>query len=197
MIDQTLARIKCPVYAGLFLLLLALSGCETAKSPDQVTRAFWTAVIDNDLEKAEGYATADSRSLVTSSTRDYSQIASLETGKVIIDGNAASVETVLNPQDETVAPRAFLTELVVENELWRVDFRRTQNNMTGMLFDGFFKGLHNLGEKLQKQFEKQMPLLEKEIESFGEELEKQMEEFGRQLEKKLPPKQPEQRPDTI
>lgn len=197
MINQTPPRIKSPVYAGLFLFLLALTGCETAKSPDQVTRAFWTAVIDNDLEKAEGYATADSRSLVTSSTRDYSQIASLETGKVIIDGNAASVETVLKPQDESVAARAFLTELVVENEHWRVDFRRTQNNMTGMLFDGFFRGLQNLGEKLQKQFEKQMPLLEKEIESFGEELEKQMEEFGRQLEKKLPPKQPEQRPDTI
>lgn len=197
MINQTPPRIKSPVYAGLFLFLLALTGCETAKSPDQVTLAFWTAVIDNDLEKAEGYATADSRSLVTSSTRDYSQIASLETGKVIIDGNAASVETVLKPQDESVAARAFLTELVVENEQWRVDFRRTQNNMTGMLFDGFFRGLQNLGEKLQKQFEKQMPLLEKEIESFGEELEKQMEEFGRQLEKKLPPKQPEQRPDTI
>lgn len=199
MIDRPGIRRKSPAITGLllFFLFITLSGCETAKSPDQVTRAFWNAVIDNDIEKAESYATADSHPLIASSAHNYTQFSSPETGRIVIDGDNASVETVLKSEAPNIAPRTFMTELVVENEQWRVDFRHTQNNMAGLLFDGFIKGLQNLGEKFQKQFEKQLPLLEQELESFGEELEKQMEEFGRRLEKKLPKKQLEKQPNTI
>lgn len=198
MIDQNTLRAKSPVYAGLLFIVFALSGCESAKTPDQVTRSFWTALIDNDLATAESYVTDDSRALLAAPPHDFSNITSLETGKVIIDGNIASVETILNSEDSSLSPRPFETALVIENELWRIDYRRTQQNMAGTVFDGFFKSLQNLGEKFQNQFEKQLPLLEKEIESFGEQLEKQLEEFGRQLEKKFPSKQPaEPQPDTI
>lgn len=197
MIDRNTLRVKSPVYAGLLFIIFALSGCESAKTPDEVTRSFWTALIDNDLATAESYVTDDSRALLTASSHDYSNITSLETGKMIIDGDIASVETILNSEDSSLRPRPFETALVIENELWRIDYRRTRQNMAGTVFDGFFKSLQDLGEKFQNQFEKQLPLLEKEIESFGEQLEKQLEEFGRQLEKKLPSKQPEPQPDTI
>lgn len=154
-------------------------------------------MIDNDLATAERYLSEGSKALLASSPGNFSNINSFETGKVIIDGNIASVETILKSEDTTLKPRAFETALVAENELWRIDYLRTQQNMTGTVFNGFFKSLQNLGEKFQQHFEKQLPLLEKEIESFGEQLEKQLEEFGRQLEKKLPSKQPEPEPDTI
>ncbi len=197
MIDRNTLRAKSPVFAGLLFILFALSGCESAKTPDQVTRSFWTALIENDLTTAESYVSDDSRTLLAASSHDYSHITSLETGKVIIDGNVASVETTLKSEDTNFTLRPFETALVIENELWRIDYRQTRQNMAGTVFDGFFKSLQNLGEKFQNQFEKQLPLLEKEIESFGEQLEKQLEEFGRQLEKKLPSKQPEPQPDTI
>ncbi len=197
MIDRNTLRVKSPVFAGLLFILFALSGCESAQTPDQVTRSFWTALIDNDLTTAEIYVTGDSRALLASSPHDFSNITSIDTGKVIIDGNISSVETILNSEDTSLRPRPFETALVIENEIWRIDYRRTLQNMTGTVFDGFFKSLQNLGEKFQNQFEKQLPLLEKELESFGEQLEKQLEEFGRQLEKKLPSKQPKPQPDTI
>lgn len=197
MINRNTLRAKSPVFAGLLFILFALSGCESAKTPDQVTRSFWTALIDNDLTTAESYVTGDSVALLTAYPHEFSNITSLETGKMIIDGNHASVETTLKSEDSSLTLRPFETALIIENELWRIDYRQTQQNMTGTVFDGFFKSLKNLGERFQHQFEKQLPLLEKEIESFGEQLEKQLEEFGRQLEKKLPSKQPEPQPDTI
>lgn len=197
MIDRNTLSAKSPVFAGLLFILFALSGCESAKTPDQVTRSFWTALIDNDLATANSYVTEDSRTLLAASSHDYSNITSLETGKVIIDGEIASVETTLISEDTSLRPRPFETALIIENELWRIDYRRTQQNMARTVFDSFFKSLQNLGEKFQNQFEKQLPLLEKEIESFGEKMEKQLEEFGRQLEKKLPSKQPEPQLDTI
>ncbi|MGD7036935.1 hypothetical protein [Methylotuvimicrobium buryatense] len=197
MIDRNTPRVKSPVFAGLLFICFALSGCESAKTPDEVTRSFWTALIDNDLATAENYVTDASKASLAASSHDYSNITSLETGKVIIDGEIASVETILKPEDTSLSTRPFETALVIENELWRIDYRRTRQNMAGTVFDGFFKSLENLGEKFQNQFEKQLPLLEKEIESFGEKMEKQLEEFGRELEKKLPSKQPEPQPDTI
>lgn len=196
MIDKLAVGAKSPVFAGLLFVLLVLSGCETAKTPEEVTRAFWSAMIANDLDEAAGYASADTRALVAASVRDYSAIDSVTTGKIMIDRDTASVETTLVTEHENKSIQAFTTELIRENDRWQVDFQRTQNQMTGLLFDGFFKGLQNLGETLQKQFERQLPLFEKEIESFSKELEKQMEEFGRELEKKLPQPPPKQ-PDSI
>ncbi|MGR9114250.1 MAG: nuclear transport factor 2 family protein [Gammaproteobacteria bacterium] len=188
-----------PAMAGLFLCLM-LTGCVTAKSPEQVTLAFWSALSEGDLEKAKSYATEDSRDLVSSSSRQGLENVSFETGRIIIDGEQATVETMIHAATDSTVPvetSTFLTVLTKTDEQWKIDYRKTQTNLSGNIFGGFFKSLEKLGEKFNKHLEQQMPKIEKELESLGNELEKQMDEFGDELEQAFPPEQPAEQPGTI
>lgn len=190
--------LKSPACAGLLLFLVfLLSGCQLASTPEQVTKAFWTAISNGDIQEAEQLATEDSRSLLVSSAQEHLKVSTIETGKILIDGNIASVETIINSQDPK-SKDTFLTELKLENEHWKIDYRKTLTNQSNNIFGGFFKSLQNFGEQLNKKLEQEIPKLEKDIEAIGNELEKQMDEFGRKLEEALPPPpKPKQPPERV
>ena len=191
---------QSPAFAGLFLCLM-LAGCITSQTPEQVTLAFWTALSEGDVEKAKRYVTKDSRDLVVSSpSQQQLKNASFETGRIVIDGNHATVETLVHSTTDSNSPRetdTFLTVLVKEDDQWKIDYRQTLDNLSGNLLGGFFKSLQKLSEKLNKQLEQQLPKIEKELESLGNELEKQIDEFGDELEKAFPPEQPDKQPNSI
>ena len=193
------AFIKSPEPAGLFLLLLAvaITGCEPVKTPEQVTLAFWRALSEVDLPEAESYLSEDSRGILTPSSLPAIKNASIETGRIIIDGNRATVKTQIRQENSTGSIPAFQTALVQENEHWKIDYKQTLNNISGNVFGGFFKSLENIGNKLNEQLEKQLPIIEKGFDAFGKELEKQVDEFGRQLDKALPQEPPEKTPGSI
>ena len=171
-------QIKSPVQLiGLFCICILISACQTPKTPEQVSTAFWIALTIGDLETAKKYATRESQQLITD--QDARPNATLSTGKIVIDGNQATVETNLSEQGKVIA---FNTSLLKEGERWKVDFQQTRRNISAVPLSGIFKSLENIGETLNNQLEQQMPLLEKQIESFGEELKKQLEEFSRYLE---------------
>lgn len=194
-------RKESPVTAGLFLcLVLILASCVSAKTPEQVTLAFWTALAEGNMKKAKRYATQDSRDLVSSSAQKPLENTSYQTRRIIIDGDQATVETLIHrptDSDENQDTDIFLTVLTREDGDWRVDYRQTRKNLSGNLFDGFLDSLQNLGEKLNKQLERQLPKIEKELESLGNELEKQMDEFGDDLEKSFPPENSNDQTNTI
>lgn len=182
-----------PALAGLFVFLM-LSGCAATHTPEQVTQTFWNALSEGDVEKAKRYATEDSRELVSKQSQQELDKASVETGQIIIDGNHATVETVLHAGPDT---ETFLTVLAQEDGQWKVDYRQTLNNLSGNLFGDFLKSLKNLGEKLNEHLEQQLPKIEQELESLGNELEKQIDQFGDELENNFPPEQPGDGRNTI
>lgn len=208
--------VKSPAcLAGLFILLAMLTGCQAAKTPDEVTAAFWEALIDDKPEKAKAYATFASRDLVD--REPYLKNASVKTGQVAIDGPTTSVETMITLaiNDEAGKTLSFNTVLAREHDKWLVDYRQTLTNISSLPFSIIIKSLQEIGDILHKQLEqqrplvekyidtfgreleKQLPLIKKQIESLGQELEKELDKFGRQLEK---PRQPDRRspyPDTI
>jgi hypothetical protein len=207
---------QSPAYlAGLFILLLLLTGCQTAKSPDEVTAAFWEALIDGNLKTAKTYATPASRDLVE--TEPYLENASVETGQITINGPASSVETIvtLASNEETGKSLTFNTVLAKEHDKWLVDYRQTLINISALPFNVILRSLQEIGDVLHKQLERQLPLIEKQveffgqelekqlplikkqIESLGQELEKQLDEFGRQLEKPRPPDKQSPYPGAI
>lgn len=168
------------------VLLLLLSACQTALTPEQVTQAFWQAMTDGDLVAAKSHTLKDSQHLLT---RQQNLLdASLAIGKASIDGDHATVATVLTlQQPENGKVLNFDTVLAKENERWKVDYQFTLNNLSSQPFGQLFESLKGIGEAINKELEQQVPLFEKQLKSFSEELIKQLEDFRKQLEKNLPP----------
>lgn len=189
---------KSPAYlAGLFIFLSLLAGCQSPKTPDEVTTAFWEALIDDQLGAAKDYATPASRDLVE--REPYLEEASVQTGQIVINGTDASVETVITTSttDETDKTLTFNTVLAKENNQWLVDYQQTLINISNQPFSGIIRSLKALGDIFNKQLEQQLPLIEKQLESFGQELERQLDEFGRQLERPAQPDKQSPYPGTI
>jgi hypothetical protein len=178
--------------AGLVGLLLILSGCQTATTPEEVTNVFWEALMHGDIESAKRQATQQTQQLV--GKQQPMENSSLRIGQIIINVPNATVETIITENNKTLS---FNTVLFKENNHWKVDYQQTLLNISNEPFSGIIKNLQNIGDIFNKQLEQQIPLIEKEIESFGEELKQQLDEFGRNLEKSKPPKKQQPYRDTI
>lgn len=188
-----------PVVTGLVIMLL-LTGCVAADSPEQVTLAFWKALSAGEEGKAKSYATEDSRTLVSSSLPQLVN-ASFETGRIVIDGDQATVETRLHSATGTdptaqTETETFETVLSKQHGQWLVDYRQTLDNLNGDLFNGMFKSLQQFGEKLNKKLDQHLPKIERKMQSFSDELEKQLDDLGNKLDKTDPPPKPPATPNT-
>lgn len=182
--------------AGFFILAFMLSGCQAVKTPDQVTAAFWQAMARGDVETARREATQETQHLV--SKQQNLENADIQTGKILIEGFNATVETVITLKKvENNKPLLFKTVLLKENDRWKVDYQQTLNNLLNRPFGEIFKSLRAIGDTINKQLEQQIPLIEKEIKSFSEELIKQLEEFNREIEKNSPPEKQQPPRSTI
>ena len=188
---------KSPVgLTGLLTLLLLLSGCQAALTPEQVATAFWVAMAEGNLDSAREYATQETRHLVTK--QQNLEEATVKTGAILIDGSNATVATVMTlKKPENRKELSFDTVLLKENDLWKVDYQRTLNNLSNLPFGDIFKSLQAIGETINKELEQQIPLFEKQIKSFSDELIRQLDEFRRQLEKAAPPEKQQPRSSTI
>lgn len=185
--------IKSPVkLAGLFCILLFFSGCQSGKSPEEVTTAFWQALAQGQIEKARIHVTDGSKHLVN--LQDIEKNSTIDIGEAIVEDSNASAPTTITRHNKRVT---FDTVLLLEQDVWKVDFLQTQMNISMLPLDGVFKSLQNLGGTFAKQLEKQLPLIQKEMESLGEELKKQIDEFGRSLEKPQDPNAKKPQPGSI
>ena len=182
--------------AGLFSLLFMLSGCQTVATPEQVTLEFWEAMAQGNLESARKHATQETQHLVTK--QQNLEGASLKTGEVVIDGPNATVSTIMTlKKPESNKPLSFNTVLLKQNDLWKVDYQQTLNNLSVLPFGELFKSLRAIGDVINKELEQQVPLFEKQIKSFSEELIRQLDEFRRNLEKSIPPEKQTPHSNTI
>jgi hypothetical protein len=179
-----------PRIAGLFGLLLILSGCQSGPPPEKVTREFWEAMARGDIETAKKHTTQISQYLVT--PQQNLEDAAVQTGAVQTDGGNAKVATILTLKkpENNKKVHTFDTVLAEEDDRWKVDYLQTMNNFLHLPFGEIFKSLQGIGEAINRDLQQQLPLFEKQLRSFSDELLRQMEEFRRQLEKSVPPEPP-------
>ena len=178
---------------GLLSLLFLLSGCHAILTPEQVTMVFWEAMAEGNIDSARKYATQETQHLMTK--QQNLEDATVKTGVILIDGSNATVATVITLQKhENNKDLSFDTVLLKENDLWKIDYQRTLNNLSIQPFGDVFKSLRAIGETINKELEQQIPLFEQQIKSFSEELIRQLDEFRRQLEQAVPPEK--QKPDS-
>ena len=182
--------------SGLLSLLFLLSGCQASLTPEQVTTEFWEAMAEGNLDSAKKYATQETQHLVTK--QQNLEDATVKTGAILIDGSNATVTTVMTlKKPESNKDLSFDTVLLKENDLWKVDYQRTLNNLSNLPFGDIFKSLQAIGETINKELGQQIPLFEQQIRSFSEELIRQLDEFRRQLEKAAPPQKQKPNSSTI
>lgn len=185
------AKHASPTLFGLAFILLLLSACQ-ANTPEQVSVNFWQAIIDNQLDTARNLSSQNSQALLNTQPHPEFKNAMIETGQIIIDKTDASVETTLFFAADKEQKISFKTYLVKEQEEWKVNYPLTRKQFVNNPFNRFFKGLEKLGESINQELEKQIPLFEKQIESLGDQLEQQFEKFNHELDKATQPKPPRQ-----
>jgi hypothetical protein len=95
--------------------------------------------------------------------------ASIKTGEVVINGTNATVSTIMTlKKPESNKLLSFNTVLLKENDLWKVDYQKTLNNLSILPFGELFNSLRAIGDAINKELEQQVPLFEKQIKSFSE-----------------------------
>jgi hypothetical protein len=153
-------------------------------------------MVQSNLESARKHATQETQHLVTK--QQNLEGASIKTGEVVINGTNATVSTIMTlKKPESNKLLSFNTVLSKENNLWKVDYQKTLNNLSILPFGELFNSLRAIGDAINKELEQQVPLFEKQIKSFSEELIRQLDEFRRNLEKSIPPEKPKPYSGTI
>ncbi len=147
---------KSPVILiGLFCLLCLVTGCRKQTDPADVTLMFWTALSENDHEKAKKHSTAGSDYFFDKKLLN----ANVQTGKVEINFDEAIVQTFITRQS-AASSSTFNTYLIriQKSDHWKVDYKRTLDNIDDKEFKNLFKTLRSAGkEAIQKTKEKLWP----------------------------------------
>lgn len=176
--------------------IMVLTACTAPKTPQEVTQAFWKAVIEGDAEDAAQYSTlahSDHFDGFKVEWKNYHPTW----GKVIIDGDEAMVESTFeSPANSGLENRSFTTYLTRREEVWLVDYDRTAASMTGGAFGDLLDTFDQFGRSLSQQFNEtkeeaqiQLDALLKKLEEAQVELSnkglKTLEEYTKHLRSTL------------
>ncbi|MEJ2362102.1 MAG: hypothetical protein P8Z75_11865 [Gammaproteobacteria bacterium] len=163
-------------------MTLLLSGCFGPKTPQAVAKAFWQAVIEHDAVAAAKYSTLTNAQAFTGFDLDWHGYKP-EWGKVIIDGDRASIETRFSGLAGNAADkRQCVTYLVRQDGVWKVDYRRTGEDLHGGALGQLFGQLNQMGTALSKSLDASAKQLNAEMQRLGKKLQAMADSFSQQAE---------------
>lgn len=172
-------------YLGLLLTALLLSACMGPKTPQEVTEAFWEAVINDDAADVVEYSTLNDAKSYDRFSKDWTGFQPTW-GKLVIDGKKASIDAKFkSTADANMDDRAFTTYLVQRNDTWLVDYERTASEVNGGLFGALFGSLGRMSDDLSRQLESSANDFNDEMERMGKELEAMSDSFSQQAEQEI------------
>lgn len=165
------------------LLTLVLVGCDKPQTPQEVTQAFWAALIANDAANAVEYSTLASAADFNAFGRSWEGMTP-SWGKVVIEDKAARIHTQVSRPDASAGEMLyFITFLVREGEDWKVDYRATEKGVlaSGAVVD-FVDSMTTLGEDLQRQYGESVETLSIEMAVLIEQLSRMAETYRGQAD---------------
>lgn len=172
-----MSKLRTRVFA-LICSALLLSACVQDKTPQEVTQAFWDAVVVNDAKGAARHSTLADAAEYDAFGRDW-QGLSPSLGKIVIDGDQASVVTILAGADGSSRSQVD-TYLVRAGGEWKVDYARTGTQLDGGPLGALFGHLEKLGSSITQQLKAASDDFAVSMERMGEELEAAAGEIGEQ-----------------
>lgn len=180
----------------ILVLPLLLSACFGPKTPQEVTQAFWKAVLNNDAKDVVQFSTLANTKNYDAFSKKWTDFHA-EWGRVVIEQKQASVvSNLIAPANSDQEDRKFITYLVKQNGKWMVDYNRTKLSVNGGVLGDLFGQLNQLGNQLGKQldssadkFRQEMDRMSKELEqmakSFNDQASKSLNDYAEQLQNKL------------
>ena len=175
------------IYFSLVTLCAALllSGCLGPKTPQEVAKAFWQAVIDNDSSDVVKYSTLTNPQDFDGFGMDWHGFTPAW-GRVIIDGDQASIVTEFSgPGSDAAQKRKCVTYLVRRNEVWKVDYKMTGNDLHGGALGALVGQLNQLGNEISKSLDSSVQELNTEMERLGRKLREMTDTFSAQASQVL------------
>jgi len=192
-------------------VIFLISACFSPKTPQEVSGVFWESVIQNNVSNVVKYSTLVDPQQYDAFSNDWNGLLA-DSGKVIIDGNEASIQTIIsNPATSPADDKEFLTYLILRNDNWLVDYARTKQDLNGDLLQNLFGQLNQIGDSLSEKliessqdFSAEMDRMGKQLEdlsltisqqtsdsinSYSEALRKNIDDFANSLEQALKEKQ--------
>lgn len=191
------------VFAGLPFAVLALAitlaACSRPLEPQDVADRFWRAVGVQSAAKIRRYVRAADQEELSGDAKIL-PISGYELGRIVIDGDVATIDTSVTLAGDEPVTVGIETELVRENGHWRVDYERTVNHISmqsdlarvidqiavfgDALKDGIDKSVDEM-KKVVPEIEKQLSRIEGEIKQRMPELRERLEEFSKRIEESL------------
>ncbi len=172
---------------SLLLVGALLSACEQKpKSSQEVSEAFWQAVITDDGDDVVAYSTLQRVEGYERFDREWRDMVTTW-GKIVIDGDVAQIDTeVSTPGGEPTDALYFVTYLVNTDEGWRVDYQRTAEavSVSGAVVD-FVGQLTSLGQNIQRQVEASSESAARQIAAFVGQLEQMAGDYQKQTNKAI------------
>lgn len=187
---------KYVLFPFLVFSVLMATGCSRPESPQEVSEAFWQAVLEEDAEAAADYSTLVDEAAFDGFEQQWQNV-SIEWGRVVIDDNLARVTTTLSGLEGRNEATESLTYLVRKGDDWLVDYYRTGDALKqGPVWGSLVGQLEKLGEDLKSRWANQSDEMAVELERLGRELQQQAqsmnedmsalaEEYGDQLSQHL------------
>jgi len=163
--------------------MLSVIGCYTDKPPQEVAQHFWEAMKVQDIESARNHSTTETRSLIDA-TDEQLRDANVKFGKILIDGNTATIETVVQMRrngTETTLPSQ--TILKREDEEWRVDYLQTKKSIKepGSLAD-IAEEVQELGKKISDHMDEALVEIKEKIPEYTEQIKKLGETASKKMD---------------
>lgn len=172
------------LFVALFSALL-LSGCFAPKSPQDAAKAFWQAVVDNDAKDVATYSTLSKPEDFDGFAVDW-QGFKPTWGKIVIDGDHASIDTEFNgPSSTETAKRHCVTYLIRKGNVWKVDYKLTQISLRGGAIGSLLGSVNQLGNELSKNLDSSVKQLDVELERLGRQFKEMADSFSQQAPKIL------------
>lgn len=171
-------------YGLLITLLLLLAACGgQPESPQDVSDAFWKAVIKNDQDAAKALTSPISAHYLASLHNEASQLKSVDVGEPQITDNKAIIETTLHglTEDGEKVSYPTTTHLVKYDDAWRIEAEQTVS-MLNTGGSGFEEVLHELGKTFSMLGEQLSQALDQGVEGFSESMEDTLPEINQQLQ---------------
>lgn len=183
----------------LFAIASALGGCARPLPPQDVADRFWRAVSVQSAAKIRRYVRVEDRAQL-SGDPEILPIADYTLGKIVIEGDRATVETRVTLAGDKPLPLTIDTALVQQEGQWRVDYTATvdrismQSDLANVIDqldafgDALKQGIDKSVDEMKKvvpEIEKQLSRIESEIRQRMPELRERLEEFSRRIEESL------------
>jgi hypothetical protein len=166
------------------VLALLLSACGKPESPQEVSLAFWQSVINSDVAGVVNYSTLGNEKGYDAFSRDWTGMIP-SWGKVIIEEHEARVHTHISTPDAAQSEMLyFVTYLVKQGDVWKVDFDKTESVvLASSAVSDFVNRIATIGNEISQQFEDASKTVTSELESLNEQLLQLTESLGNQASK--------------